>query len=81
MHQQRSNFTLPCLQALFKQTPNYERTIQVGKDARHLWFALREWRGDEPGRCFGDFGAWAERRMKDLGVDGVISWTGQDSAS
>jgi hypothetical protein len=53
-------------QALFHQAPNYERAIQAGKDARHLWFALREWRGDDPEGYFGDLGAWAERRMKEL---------------
>jgi len=31
----------------------------VGRDARYLWFALREWRG-----YFGDKGAWI---VKELG--------------
>lgn len=57
------------VQALFNQAPNYERAIQAGKDARHLWFALRDWRGDDPEGYFGDLGTWAERRMKELGVD------------
>ena len=30
---------------------------------------VREWRGDDPEGYFGDLGAWAERRMKELGVD------------
>ncbi|KAJ9197698.1 hypothetical protein DTO164E3_5552 [Paecilomyces variotii] len=55
--------------ALFNQAPNYERAIKAGKDARHIWFALRDWRGDDPEGYFGDLGAWAERRMKELGVD------------
>ncbi|KAI0103754.1 3-hydroxybutyryl-CoA dehydratase [Nemania sp. FL0031] len=59
--------------ALFNQAPNYERAIRAGKDARHLWFALREWRGDDPEGYFGVLGAWAERRMKELGVDLVCS--------
>ncbi|KAE8440664.1 hypothetical protein EG329_006843 [Mollisiaceae sp. DMI_Dod_QoI] len=42
---------------------------KAGKDARHLWFVLREWRGNDPEGYFGDLGAWAERRMKELGVD------------
>ncbi|KND87196.1 hypothetical protein TOPH_08181 [Tolypocladium ophioglossoides CBS 100239] len=54
---------------LFNQAPNYERAIQAGKDARHIWFALRDWRGADPERYFGDLGAWAESRMKQLGVD------------
>jgi hypothetical protein len=60
-------------QALFDQAPSYERAIQAGKDARHLWFALRDWRGDDPEGYFGDLGAWAERRMKELGVDLAMS--------
>ena len=63
------------MQALFNQAPNYERVIQAGKDARHLWFTLREWRGDDPEGYFGDLGAWAERRMKELGVDSVCTIT------
>ncbi|KAJ9634519.1 hypothetical protein H2199_008976 [Coniosporium tulheliwenetii] len=43
---------------LFDQAPEYERAIQAGKDARHLWFALRDWRGDDPEGYFGDLGAW-----------------------
>ena len=54
--------------ALFDQARNYEYAIKAGKDARHLWFALRQWRGDDPEEYFGDLGAWAERRMKELGV-------------
>jgi hypothetical protein len=55
-------------QVLFNQAPNYERAVQAGKDARHLWFTLREWRGDDPEGYFGDLGAWAERRMMEPGV-------------
>ncbi|KAJ2903737.1 uncharacterized protein MKZ38_009389 [Zalerion maritima] len=54
---------------LFNQAPNYKRAIEAGKDARHLWFALRDWRGDNPEGYFGDLGAWAEKRMEQLGVD------------
>ncbi|KAF3310519.1 hypothetical protein TWF173_009406 [Orbilia oligospora] len=53
----------------FKQAPDYERAIQAGKDARHLWFALRNWRGDDPEEYFGDLGTWADRRMTELGFD------------
>ena len=49
--------------------PDYEKVIRAGKDARHLWFALRDWRGDDPEAYFGELGAWAEKRMKELGVD------------
>lgn len=44
-------------QALFNKAPNYQHAIRAGKDARHLWFALREWRGDDPEGYFGDLGA------------------------
>ncbi|KND92187.1 hypothetical protein TOPH_03052 [Tolypocladium ophioglossoides CBS 100239] len=37
--------------ALLNQAPTYERAIQAGKDARHLWFALRERRGEDPEGC------------------------------
>lgn len=67
------------MQALFSQAPSYERIIQAGKDARHLWFALRDWRGDDPEGYFGDLGTWAERRMQELGVDGAISPVAPDS--
>ena len=58
---------------LFKQAPDFKRAIRAGKDARHLWFALRDWRGQDPEGYFGDLGAWAERRMKELGVDGKVA--------
>ncbi|KAM3444756.1 hypothetical protein NHJ13734_001106 [Beauveria thailandica] len=61
-------YTKHYFEALFNQAPDYERAIQAGKDARHLWFALRDWRGADPERYFGSLGSWAEMRMKDLGV-------------
>jgi hypothetical protein len=60
-------------QILFDEAPDYERAIYAGKDARHLWYALRDWRGDDPEGYFGDLGAWAERRMKELDVDSIPS--------
>ena len=55
------------MQALFNQAPDYECAIRAGKDARHLWFALRDWRGDDPKEYFGDLGAWAEnRKLRDV---------------
>ncbi|EFY89304.1 hypothetical protein J3458_018759 [Metarhizium acridum] len=57
------------LEALFLEAPDYKRTIRAGKDARHLWFALRDWRGDDPEDYFGHLGAWAEKRIKELGVN------------
>ena len=40
----------------------------MGKDARYLWNSIREWRGGDSERFFGELGDWAEKRMKDLGV-------------
>lgn len=58
-------------EALFSHAPDYKRAIQAGKDARHLWFALRDWRGADPENYFGDLGSWAELRMKELGVSDI----------
>ncbi|KAG6004954.1 hypothetical protein E4U54_000445 [Claviceps lovelessii] len=55
--------------ALFLHAPHFEHTIKMGKDARHLWFALRDWRGDNPEDYFGALGSWAEKRMGELSVD------------
>ncbi|KAI0405977.1 hypothetical protein F4802DRAFT_596650 [Xylaria palmicola] len=52
--------------ALFLNAPDYKRTIRAGKDARHLWVALRDWRGDDPEDYFGDLGAWAEKGLRSL---------------
>ncbi|KLU91849.1 hypothetical protein MAPG_10798 [Magnaporthiopsis poae ATCC 64411] len=67
-HVEYMEWTRHYFQVLFDQAPNYERAIKAGKDARHLWFALRAWRGDDPEGYFGDLGNWAETRMKELGV-------------
>lgn len=53
------------MQVLFDRAPNYRDTIRAGKDARHLWFALREWRGDDPEDYFGALGVWAEKRIEE----------------
>ncbi|KAL7970401.1 3-hydroxybutyryl-CoA dehydratase [Trichoderma sp. SZMC 28014] len=55
-------------EALFSNAPDFKRAIKAGRDARHLWFALRDWRGDDPEKYFGDLGTWAEKRMGELGV-------------
>ncbi|KAL8296266.1 hypothetical protein RB600_001647 [Gaeumannomyces tritici] len=65
---QYMEWTRHYFQALFNQAHNYERAIQAGKDARHLWFALREWRGEDPEGYFGSLGNWAEMRMRELGA-------------
>ncbi|KAF7197590.1 hypothetical protein HII31_01093 [Pseudocercospora fuligena] len=52
--------------ALFEQVPDYQRAVEAGLDARRLWFALRDWRGDDPEDYFGALGAWAEKRLKEI---------------
>ncbi|KAG6830078.1 hypothetical protein H0H93_014141 [Arthromyces matolae] len=53
---------------LFDVSPGYEDVIRAGKDARHLWFALQAWRGEDPEGYFGKLGTWAEKKLKDLTV-------------
>jgi hypothetical protein len=53
---------------LFAEAPEYRHAIQAARDVRHLWYALRDWRGDDPEGYFGDLGQWAENRLKELGV-------------
>ena len=47
--------------------PDYKLVIRAGKDVRHLWFTLRDWRGGDAEEFFGGLGLWAEERMKGLG--------------
>ncbi|KAJ6779913.1 hypothetical protein PWT90_07828 [Aphanocladium album] len=54
--------------ALYDHAPDYEAAIRAGKDARHVWFALRDWRGQDPEAYFGKLGSWAETRIKELSV-------------
>ncbi|KAF2235559.1 hypothetical protein EV356DRAFT_523083 [Viridothelium virens] len=54
---------------LYEKAPEYQSTIKAGRDARHLWFALRDWRGDDPEGYFGTLGTWAERRLGELTVN------------
>lgn len=54
---------------LYERAPDYKTVIQAGRDARHLWFALRDWRGDDPEGYFGALGTWAETRLEELAVD------------
>ena len=51
---------------LYEKAPGYKSATQAGRDARHLWFALRDWRGDDPEGYFGALGTWAETRFKEL---------------
>ena len=56
------------INVLYEKAPSYKTAIQAGRDARHLWFALRDWRGDDPEGHFGALGTWAETRLRELMV-------------
>ncbi|OBS20043.1 hypothetical protein FPOA_11764 [Fusarium poae] len=62
------NHTKNYIETLYHHAPDFERVIKVGKDAHYLWFKLKDWRGDDPEDFFGELGAWAERRMAEMGV-------------
>ena len=51
-------------QALFNHAPDYQEAVRMGRDARYLWFALRDWRDADPEEYFGRLGVWAEMIMK-----------------
>ncbi|KAJ7629364.1 hypothetical protein DFH06DRAFT_1056959 [Mycena polygramma] len=51
-------------ETLDKQAPQYMQAIKAGKDARHVWFALKSWRGDDPEGYFGELSTWAEEKLK-----------------
>ncbi|KAL6409853.1 3-hydroxybutyryl- dehydratase [Ilyonectria robusta] len=49
------------INALYADTPEYKTAIWEGRHARHLWFALRDWRGGDSERFFSCLRAWAEK--------------------
>ncbi|KAF3762250.1 hypothetical protein M406DRAFT_263472 [Cryphonectria parasitica EP155] len=53
------------VQALKQRAPVLDSAIREGKDARHLWLALKRWRGDDPLQFFCELGTWAEARMRE----------------
>ncbi|KIK61131.1 hypothetical protein GYMLUDRAFT_73533 [Collybiopsis luxurians FD-317 M1] len=53
---------------LFAKAPSYHHAIILGKDLRHLWFALRDWRGENPEGYFGELGIWAEEKYRMFSV-------------
>ncbi|KAJ7475227.1 hypothetical protein B0H11DRAFT_1918200 [Mycena galericulata] len=52
---------------LTEQAPHYIRAIKAGKDARHIWFALKSWRGEDPEQYFDQLGSWADIRFREIG--------------
>ncbi|KAJ6512153.1 hypothetical protein C8R47DRAFT_963396 [Mycena vitilis] len=53
-------------EVLDEQAPGYLPAIKTGKHARHLWFALKSWRGDDPEGYFGKLGSWADNLWREL---------------
>lgn len=58
---------------LRRRYSSVHRTMSIlsglARTPRHLWFALRDWRGDDPEDYFGRLGAWAENRMNELRIN------------
>ena len=53
-------------QQLYHDAPDYEVAMRTGKDVRHLWFTLRDWRGGNSESFFGALGGWADKRYGEL---------------
>ncbi len=53
-------------QTLYKIAHGFEQAIRAGKDARHLWYALKDWNGADPEDFFGELGVWADGRMAEI---------------
>lgn len=49
---------------LFDFSPRYKTAIMAGKDIRHLWYALKDWRGKDSIDFFGGLAEWAKERME-----------------
>ena len=45
---------------LYQKSQDFEEGIKAGRQLRHLWFALRDWRGGDSELFFGELGDWAE---------------------
>ena len=63
---------------MYKHAPEFEAAIKAGQDVRYLWFALRDWHGGGSEQFFGDLGAWAEARLKYMGVSWDIESVTRD---
>ncbi|KXT05085.1 hypothetical protein AC578_7553 [Pseudocercospora eumusae] len=61
-----ASWTEHCHRVLFEQVPDHQRAIEAGRDARKLWFALRDQRGDDPEDYFGALGLCAKKRHKEI---------------
>jgi hypothetical protein len=52
---------------LYQKSPDFEEGIKAGKHLRHLWFALRDWRGGNSESFFGELGSWADSILSSQG--------------
>lgn len=71
MRAQYTEWSRHYFNVLYEAAPQYEEVIKAGRDVRHLWFTLRDWKGDDAEGYFefGELGTWAEKRIKELGVE------------
>ncbi|KAH6681857.1 hypothetical protein B0J14DRAFT_623643 [Halenospora varia] len=53
-------------EALYREEPDFKNAIEAGKDARHIWQALRDWHDQDPEEYFGKLGTWAEEKLEEL---------------
>ncbi|KAL8883680.1 MAG: hypothetical protein Q9215_008095, partial [Flavoplaca cf. flavocitrina] len=54
------------IEKLYAETFDYKVAVRTGKHVRHLWFALRDWRGGNSEKFFGDLGIWAEQQIREV---------------
>ena len=75
------NWATQYTNVLYAKAPDYKTVIQAGRDARHLWFALRDWRGEDPEGYFGALGTWAETRLRELAINRGIFFNERNKKS
>ncbi|PNY29795.1 Uncharacterized protein TCAP_00295, partial [Tolypocladium capitatum] len=52
--------------ALFAEVPEYRLAIKAGRDARHIWFALRDCENEDEAKHLAQLGAWADAKLAEL---------------
>ncbi|KAJ7208051.1 hypothetical protein GGX14DRAFT_455343 [Mycena pura] len=56
---------------LAEQEPRYLHAIKAGRDARHIWSALKSWRGEDHEQHLGELIPWAEDRLAQVAIEGL----------
>ncbi|PHH89988.1 hypothetical protein CDD83_4787 [Cordyceps sp. RAO-2017] len=56
---------------LFADAPEYEAAIRAGRDARHIWFALRDMERGDAMAILAQLEVWAEAKLAELDARGV----------